>query len=88
MDTPDLDGMTVIVTGASAGIGAATARLLHATGGRFQAGQVQRLSHPAGQAPGAAQTERARSRPFRYNQTDAAVLLSRQHGGTNASRPK
>jgi NADP-dependent 3-hydroxy acid dehydrogenase YdfG len=32
MDTADLDGMTVIVTGASSGIGAATARLLHAAG--------------------------------------------------------
>jgi NAD(P)-dependent dehydrogenase (short-subunit alcohol dehydrogenase family) len=32
VDTADLDGMTVIVTGASSGIGAATARLLHAAG--------------------------------------------------------
>ncbi|MEP7024807.1 MAG: SDR family NAD(P)-dependent oxidoreductase [Actinomycetota bacterium] len=32
MDHADLNGMTVIVTGASAGIGAPTARRLHAAG--------------------------------------------------------
>jgi NAD(P)-dependent dehydrogenase (short-subunit alcohol dehydrogenase family) len=31
-DAPDLRGRTVIVTGASSGIGAATARALHAAG--------------------------------------------------------
>jgi NADP-dependent 3-hydroxy acid dehydrogenase YdfG len=45
MDVVDLAGMTVIVTGASSGIGAATARLLHDAGARpvLAARRVERL---------------------------------------------